>query len=132
MAISTVLRDVLRDADAVQSFVVERVYRDERPQGDPLPAIVIQLISDPRIYSAAGAMKFRRARLTIECLATSRGAADEIADAVIAEIDARALSERPEIESVTVIDVRNDSSRDSPATTFRTAIDVMVLHYPSN
>lgn len=134
MAISAVLRDVLRDADAVQSFVAERIYRDERPQADPLPAIVIQLISDPRPLTFSGPQSLRRAWLTVECLSTSRGEADAIAETVVVEIDGRAVVERPEVESTRIIDVRNDSSRANGAlaTTFRTAIDVMVWHYPSN
>ncbi|MGO4167860.1 tail completion protein gp17 [Novosphingobium sp. YAF33] len=134
MAISAVLRDVLRDADAVQSLVAERVYRDERPQSDPLPAIVVQLISDPRPLTFSGPQSIRRAWLTIECLAASRGEADAIGERIVTEIDGRALVERPEVESTRIIDVRNDSSRANGglATTFRTAIDVMVWHYPSN
>jgi hypothetical protein len=132
MAISAVLRDALKAAPTVNDPVGGRIYRDERPQGDPLPAIVIQLISDPRPLTFSGLQSVRRARLQVDCLATRRGVADDLAEAVIAAIDGRALAALPEVESARVVDVRNDSSRDSPATTFRTAIDVMVWHYPSN
>ena len=134
MSISAVLRDVLRDADAVQRLVADRVYRDERPQSDSLPAIVILLISDPRPLTFSGPQSLRRAWLTIECLAASRGEADAISESVITEIDGRALSDRPVVESTRIIDVRNDSSRTNGdlTTIFRTAIDVMVWHYPSN
>lgn len=132
MAISAVLRDALKSAASVTDQTGDRIYRDERPQGDPLPAIVILLVSDPRPLTFSGPQSVRRARLQIDCLAARRGIADDIAEAVISEIDGRALARLPEFESARVIDVRNDSSRDSPATTFRTAIDVMVWHHPSN
>lgn len=132
MAISAVLRDALKAAAIVNDAAGGRIYRDERPQGDPLPAIVILLVSDPRPRTFSGPQSIRRARLQIDCLARSRGVADELAEAVINAVDGHALAALPTVESARVVDTRNDSSRDSPATTFRTAIDVMVWHYPSN
>ncbi len=132
MTISAVLRDALKAAPTVSEPVGGRIYRDERPQDDPLPAIVILLVSDPRPRTFSGPQSVRRARLQIDCLARSRGVADELAEAVINAVDGHALAALPTVESARVVDTRNDSSRDSPATTFRTAIDVMVWHYPSN
>lgn len=130
--ISAVIRDALRAASAVEEAAFGRIYRDERPQGDPLPAIVILLVSDPRPLTYGGPQSLRRARLQIDCLAARRGAADDLAEAVITAIDGRALANVPRVESVRVIDVRNDSSRDSPTTTFRTMIDLMVWHHPTD
>jgi hypothetical protein len=50
---------------------------------------------------------------------------------VIEAVDGRALADADGFESARILNVRHDSSRDQPATTFRTAIDVMVWHHPA-
>lgn len=129
MSMTATLRDALKSAAAIQALVEDRVYRDERPQNDPLPAIVMLLVSDPRPWTFTGPQSLRQSRVQIDCLAESRGLSDEIAEAVISSVDGRSLTAVPPFESVRVNNVRNDSSRDSPATTFRTMIDALVWHY---
>ena len=131
MSVSANLRDALRAAPAINAIVDQRVYRDERPQGSPLAAIVILLVSDPRPLTFNGPQSVRSARLQIDCLADSRGAADALGEVVIGLVDGRALSAVDTFESARVLNVRNDRSRDTQATTFRTAIDLMVWHHPS-
>lgn len=134
MALTAVIRDALRSSTDIQPLVAQRVYRDERPAGDPLPAIVLLLISDPRPRTYSGQQSLRSARVQIDCLADSRGLADAIGEALIAAVDGHALADRPSIESARIINVRNDSSRlvAATSTTFRTAIDLMVWHHPEH
>lgn len=129
MSVSAALRDALLAAPGVAALVGARVYRDERPEGDPLPAIVILLVSDPRPMTYSGAQSLRRARLQLDCLGDSRGLADEIGEAAIAAVEGKVLV--APFDSVRIANVRNDSSRGNPATTFRTAVDVMAWHHSS-
>lgn len=128
MSVTATLRDALRAAPTVTTLVEQRTFRDQRPQGSSLDAIVILLISDPRPMAFDGPQSLRRSRVQIDCLSTSRGGADDLAEVVITLVNGRALRGTGKIESVRVDNVRNDTSRDPDATTFRTAIDVMVWH----
>lgn len=129
MSATSDLRDALRAAPGVTARVGQRIYRDQRPAGSALGAVVLLLVSDPRPLAFDGPQSLRRARVQIDCLASSRGDADDLADDVITAINGRALTGAGAIESIGVINVRADSSRDPDATTYRTAIDAMVwLH----
>ena len=87
MSLTAATRDRLGADGGVTAIVGDRVYRDERPQGDPLPGVVIFLVSDPRptVYGAPQAL--RRSRLQIDCLGSDRASADALAEVVIAAMD---------------------------------------------
>jgi hypothetical protein len=129
MSMTAALRDALKALPALTEVAGGRVYRDERPQEDPLPAVVLLLVSDPRPWTFSGPQSLRRARVQIDCLAASRGQADAIAETIIAGIDGRALAKQPPFESAQINNVRNDSARVGSATTFRTIIDAMIWHH---
>lgn len=128
MSMSAALRDRLKAAGVAKGSV----YRDERTQGSTLPAVVLLVVSDPRPSTHDGRQALRETRVQVDCMAASRGEADEIAEAVIA------TAEQPGIVSgVRFSRAFVDSSRtrsDKPAsggTTFITSLDLMVWHQPA-
>lgn len=128
-SMTAALRDRLQADAGVKALAGDRSYRDEREQGSPLPACVLQLISDPRQYDYSGRTEYRRSRVMVECLAFSRGAADELADAVIAAAEGPAQIGTTTFERATVANVYGDSARNSEGTIFRTAVDLFVWHH---
>ena len=127
-SMTAALRDRLKADAGVNAIAATRVYRDERPQGSGLPAIVIMLVSDPRDYTYAGRTDFRRSRVTVECLASSRGAADEMAEAVIAACEGAAVVGATTFQRVIVANQFGDSDRVTDGTIFRAAVDLFVWH----
>lgn len=84
--VTSATRDRLRDAPAVAALVESRVFRDDRPEGTGLPALLIFLISDPRPTTFAGPIGQRRSRVQIDCLGRSSGEADDVAETAIREM----------------------------------------------
>lgn len=76
----------LLDAPAVATIVGQRVDWTRRPQGAPLPAIVLELISDPRPQTHDGADSIRWSRVRAKCLAETRAGAISLREAVIAAL----------------------------------------------
>ncbi len=76
----------LLDAPAVEQLVGMRVDWTVRPQGAPLPAIVLELITDPRPQTHDGDDSIRWSRVRAKCLAETRAGAIALREAVIAAL----------------------------------------------
>lgn len=133
MGILTALHARLLLVPAVTDVIGMQLYLDERAQIDPLPGVVLHLISDPRPVHFGGPMRFRRARIQIDCLGRSRAEADAIGEIIIDAVTTSPIVREPadgiRIESSFVVNVRGGSEQSIDATTHRTAIDLMVWHH---
>lgn len=113
---------------ALAALVGVRISWGQRPQGEPLPGVVMNLVSAPRTYSYDGPVGTRASWVQIDSWGGSFGEAKSVAGAVEAAIHTLAapflggfiLNERDDSEA-------NDGPEANGATTlFRTSLDVRV------
>lgn len=133
MSLTAATRDRLGADGGVTAIVGDRVYRDERPQGDPLPGVVIFLVSDPRptVYGAPQAL--RRSRLQIDCLGSDRASADALAEVVIAAMDDPAEQDGVRFSRAFPVNVRGLTSREpGRPSVFATSVDLIVWWQPAS
>jgi hypothetical protein len=127
MSMTADLRDVLRDAGIAGGSV----YRDRRPQDAALPAVVLQLIDDPRSSFMAGENALRSSLVQADIWAVSRGDADAICDALLVARPLRAVRGVTDFRRIYVDAVRNDSEVPAgQAPVFRTTLDLAVWWRP--
>jgi hypothetical protein len=123
MSMSADLRDRLKPAAAGQ------VYRDEFPQGVVGNRIRLQVISDPRPVTHDGDQTLRETGVQLDCMAASRGDADDLAEAVIAAACPADLFANTAFSRSFVDRVRTYSERaDTGVVTFVTSLDLRVWH----
>lgn len=122
----------LRDRLKAGGVAVGAVYRDERPQGSSLPAVRFVVVSDPRDSTYEGRTVFRATRVQFDCMATSRGQADEIADAVIDVAEPAGTVGTTKFSRSFVDTSRSYSERGADGIlTFVTSLDLLVWHQPA-
>lgn len=122
----------LRDYWIAAGVASGRVYRDLRPQGTPLPAVAIETITDAIDTFMKGEEALRETRLQVNCYGTSRGQADEIANAIIAARPVRQVAGGTDFRRLLVdqIGTDNDTPPDG-VTIYRTRVDLIVWHRPA-
>jgi hypothetical protein len=121
----------LRDHWKAVPIAGGRVYRDERPQGTVLPAVWFQVITGARDALMKGEHALNPTRLQVNCLGDSRGAADELAEAVLGARPLRAAVGDTHFSRLIVDNIGEDSERqETGGTIFRTRIDLIVWHRP--
>lgn len=122
----------LRDHYQAANVASGRVYRDERTEGDPLPGVVIQSITDPRTALMKGEDALRETQLQVDVWASSRGEADAIAETIIAARPLRSVVGVTNFRRIYVDDATTSSERstDQLATNFRTRLDLTVWWKP--
>ncbi len=128
MSMSADLRDRLKTAGVARGAV----FRDERPQTSALPAAVLLVVSDPRPSTHDGRVSLRETRVQVDCMAASRGEADEIAEAVIGAAEPAGIVGKTRFARSFVDGSRSYSSKpDNGGTTFVTSLDLFVWHAPA-
>jgi hypothetical protein len=86
MDLASALLKRLDDDTAVTALVGTRKHWVTRKQGDPLPAIVLQVISEDRPQHLAGFEAMRTARVQVGALALKYGEARQVLEAAIAAL----------------------------------------------
>jgi hypothetical protein len=81
----------LLDSAAVTDIVGQRLNWGTRVQGEPLPAITLQVVSDPRLSHLKGADGARTTRLQVDCWAKDMLVTLALASAVIATLQPPAI-----------------------------------------
>lgn len=121
------IRELLADA-GLKAVVDNRISWLARPQGEPLPGVVLHLVSAPIEYTFDGPVGTRAHWLQIDCWAGDFRTCKGVARAVIAAVHALAapflggfiLNERNDFEA-------NDGPESDGSTNlFRTSLDVRV------
>lgn len=129
MRVSADLRDALKAAEVAGG----RVYRDERPQGAALPAVVLQVISAPIEPLMKGEQPLGETRIQANCLADSRGSADLLRAEVLAARPLRAVVGETSFRRIMADGGREDSDRGQDGKTiFRATIDLIVWARPAS
>ncbi|WP_417723957.1 tail completion protein gp17 [Salipiger sp.] len=72
------LRAMLRAETAVAALVGARVYWGERPQGDPLPAVVLTVVDDREGSTLSGGDGLFLGMVQADCYALDLGAAKRL------------------------------------------------------
>jgi hypothetical protein len=80
------LRARLLAAAPVTALVGQRVYWVDRPQASQLPAIVLQVISDPRPQHLKGFEDLRETRVQMDIFGTSYGQVRTLTEAALAAV----------------------------------------------
>jgi hypothetical protein len=80
------LRARLLAASPVTTLVGQRVYWVDRPQAAALPAIVLQVISDPRPQHLKGFDDLRETRVQLDVFGTSYASVLAITEAALAAL----------------------------------------------
>lgn len=124
----------LLQAAGVTALCGNRITQQRRPQGSPLPAIVLHRIGGSRSRLLTGEVSIQRHRLQADCLAATFAEARALAEAVKAALDqARFVHPSADIRGVFLTDEADDAPADTPevpAQPFRTRLDFMVHHKP--
>ena len=93
MDLASALLKRLDDATAVTALVGTRKHWVARSQGDPLPAIVLQVISEDRPQHLKGFENMRTARVQVGALALKYGQARQVLEAAVAALTPPAIVE---------------------------------------
>ncbi len=128
MSMSADLRDRMKAAGLAGG----RIYRDERPPGSALPAVRSVVTSDPRPSTMDGRQVLRETGFQHDCMALSRGEADDLAEAVIDQTEAEAVYGATNFSRSFVDQTRRYSERDPAGVlTYVTSLDMRVWHQPA-
>lgn len=115
-------------ADAtITGLVGTRIDWGLRPQGKALPAITLTLIPTPRAYHMGGAQVTQHYMVQIDCWALSYKAADDLRQAVIAELEPAS----GEFQGSFVLRDQDIPERVENAEIHRASIDFRLTHIPA-
>jgi hypothetical protein len=124
--VATIDEDIvaLLAADAgVSALVSARIYPDVPAESTVLPCIVYRRISGPRVQILSGPNGLAHPRFEFNCLATSKGGAKTVADAVRAALDGHRGNA---FVDVTLLDER--SFFDNEPKQYRADVDFEIFH----
>jgi hypothetical protein len=77
------LRALLLSSSGVSSHVGKRINFQTHPQGQALPALVLNTISDVQEYTLDGATGINESRVQVDCYASNYGAAKQLSRSVL-------------------------------------------------
>ena len=73
---------LLNSSTVLTALVTNRIYLDTRPEADPLPAVVFELISDRQDNACLGEPEKATARIQVNCLGQMAEDAVNVREAV--------------------------------------------------
>lgn len=128
MSMSGDLRDRLKTGTVAGA----RIYRDERPPKSPLPAVRMQVISDPRPSTMEGRQALRETTVQCDCMGTERAEADQLAEQVIAIAEQAGTVGTTSFQRSFVDGLRTYSERSTDGVvTYVSSLDLRVWHQPA-
>lgn len=108
--IEPVIKALLEGSSALAALVSSRIYLDTRPEDDPLPAAVFEIISNRQDNARAGEQEKWTARIQVNCMGNTAKSAVDVRKAVLQACHRAAGS----IAGVSVIaSIHDGSSGDS-------------------
>jgi len=87
VGIEDALVALLGDSTTVSALVEDRIYPIEMPPNTPMPTLVYQQISGPRVHSHSGFSSLAYPLFQISCWGDDYTEAKNLADAVMAALD---------------------------------------------
>jgi Protein of unknown function (DUF3168) len=124
----------LRDAPAVAAIADGRVFPGALPQGQAVPAVVVNEISGAPVYTDDGESALNRSRLQVDAWAATYTDAKLLARTVKAELSGFfGTVGSTTFRFATIDDERDDREGGSNATAYRyrTSVDFIVWHSPT-
>lgn len=118
-------------ASGVRALVANRVWPGVMPQGSPLPAVVVNLISGAPEYTDDGQTPIASARVQMDGWALTFDAAKAVGRAVKAELSGFAGTQGGVTFHFVMIDAERDDREDGAGAAqyrFRTSIDFIIWH----
>lgn len=122
------LRARLVNNGPVAALVAQRIYWVDRPQGQPLPAITLQTISEQREQHFAGFDGMDVSRVQIDVWGTSYGEVQAIKEAALAAVIGSNTSNGVHFERAFVDSIRDLGERVETQFIHRASIDLIVHH----
>lgn len=126
MLLKAALRTRALADSTVSGIVGTRIYWTQRNQGDPLPAVVFHVISDPRPQHLKGFEALRETLVQADCLGLNGLAASGLAEALIAALVPEGTSGGVLFNRSIVDAVRDDGEQTETAFIHRTSVDLRV------
>lgn len=124
MSIETALRARIKAAAGV-SAITTNVEWVKRPQGSAYPAVVLQVITDPRPQHMKGFQELRATRVQIDVFATTAPVKAALREAVIAAIAPSGTFSGLRFERAFIEDIRDLSEGTDTTFIHRDSIDAM-------
>lgn len=120
---------LLEAAAGVTTLVGQRIYFDARPEADPLPALVYQVVIDlpERPIDATPGVVPVTARIQVNCLAATAEARSNLAEQVYLAGD-RKSGAYSGITVLAVFPEKGPSSYDAMVDTYQQPVDFLI-HY---
>lgn len=120
------IRARLLAAAPVTALAGARIYWVDRPQGDALPAVTLQIVSDPRPQHLKGFQDLRATRVQVDIWAAGYAQKTALAEAVIAAIVPEATGNGIRFDRTLVDAVRDLGDNSGTDFIHRTTIDLIV------
>jgi len=124
------LRAYLLAQAGITDLIGNRVFWNIRPQGTPLPALVLNRISLPVNHTYKDRVRLSRARVQFDCYGVSNASARGLERAVVTALDSRAFTQGGiEFQGCFAADARDltDRGTTDADTIFRPSIDFNIL-----
>lgn len=118
-------RLVTADA-AVADLAADRVYWVQRPQSSALPAVTLQVISDPRPQHLEGFDDLRETRVQVDAWAATYGEVQALSEAAIAALVPERTSNGIIFNRAIVDSVRDLSEPTETLFIYRKQIDLLI------
>jgi hypothetical protein len=116
----------------VTAICSRRINWSLKPQGEPMPCIILHLIDGVPDYRVSGDKGLTAARVQVECWALDLKTAKALARAVDAALSGQRFTQgTTRFAGVLIDDEDDDTFVEAPDTFFRTRLDLAVLHAPA-
>lgn len=108
----------------ITSLAGGRIYWVERPQTAALPAVTLQVISDPRPQHLKGFEAVRRTDVQIDCWADTHLAASTLMEAVLAAVIPEVTANGIRFDRAMVDSAGDNVERSGDKSVFRERVDI--------
>lgn len=116
-------------ADAgVMAIAGDRVTWAQRRRGEPLPALVLTIVSDPRPQHLKGFEAVRPTRVQADCMAEDAATASDLAEAFIIATAGPAEEDEVRFQRSQVEAVRDLSEETDTGFVHRQSVELLVWH----
>jgi hypothetical protein len=125
------LRSRLTGAGAVTSLVAQRIYWVDRPQASALPAITLQIISEPREQHMGGFHSRQFVLVQVDGWATSYSQGKALKEAILAALVPEVTINGIKFGTATDITIRDLGERLETQFIHRPSIDIRFNYTPA-
>lgn len=115
---------------AVGAMIDTRAYWTQRVQAEGLPAVVFNIVSDPRPQHLKGFDALRETSFQADCLGASSIEASDLAEALIAALVSPSAGESFIFNRAAVDDVRDGGEQTDTGFIHRSSVDFRVWWQP--